>query len=69
MWNEGNLGTAVLSNRPISKLPLLLKVLEKTVCDQLQSHLDFNCISEKLQSGFKLFRSTETVVTLLLWFF
>ena len=58
-----NLDHSVLSNfRLISKLPFLSKVLEKVVLAQLQSHLDFNCISEKFQSGFKSRHSTETAL-------
>ena len=58
-----NLDPSVLSNfRPISKLPFLSKVLEKVVLNQLQSHLDFNDILEKFQSGFKSCHSTETAL-------
>lgn len=52
-----------LSNfRPISKLPLLSKILEKVVSEQLSLFLDQNNIHEKFQSGFRKHHSTETAL-------
>ena len=53
----------VLSNyRPISNLPFLSKVLEKTVAAQLQDHLIQHHLFEKFQSGFRYGHSTETAL-------
>ncbi len=58
-----NLDQEVLSNfRPISKLPFLAKVLEKSVLNQLQSFLDQNVALEVIQSGFKANHSTESTL-------
>ncbi len=55
-----NLNKSILCNyRPISKLPFLAKILEKTVFNQLQSFLTHNAIGEVFQSGFKKKHSTE----------
>ena len=48
--------------RPISNLPFLSKVLEKTVATQLQDHLTHNNLFEKFQSGFRSAHSTETAL-------
>jgi len=48
--------------RPISTLPFITKVLEKTVLNQLQSHLSTNQILETFQSGFKPLHSTESAL-------
>ena len=48
--------------RPISNLPFLSKVLEKTVAAQLQDHLTHNNLFEKFQSGFRSAHSTETAL-------
>jgi len=57
-----NLGQEVLSNfRPISKLPFLAKVLEKSVFNQMQRFfLDQNVTLERFQSGFKNKHNTES---------
>ena len=58
-----NLDPSVLSNfRPISKLPILSKVLEKVAYAQLQICLDDFSICKKFQSGFKPLHSTETAL-------
>lgn len=58
-----NLDSTLLSNfRPISNLPFLSKILEKVVLNQLQSHLSYNSIYEKFQSGFKSCHSTESAL-------
>ena len=48
--------------RPISNLPFLSKILEKTVATQLQDHLTHNNLFEKFQSGFRSAHSTETAL-------
>ena len=63
LLKKANLDPSVLGNfRPISVLPFLSKVLEKSVAIQLQAYLDLNRIGEKFQSGFKRFHSTETAL-------
>uniref|UniRef100_A0A3Q3PY07 Reverse transcriptase domain-containing protein n=1 Tax=Monopterus albus TaxID=43700 RepID=A0A3Q3PY07_MONAL len=58
-----NLDSTVLSNfRPVSKLPYLSKILEKTIFTQLQTFLENNGIFEKFQSGFKTHHSTESAL-------
>ena len=58
-----NLDTSILANyRPISKLPFISKILEKTVLVQLQSFLHLHNILDVFQSGFKAFHSTESAL-------
>ena len=46
--------------RPISVLPVVAKILEKLICDQLREFLNENNIISKQQSGFRKLHSTET---------
>ena len=67
-----NLDTSILANyRPISKLPFISKILEKTVLVQLHSFLHLHNIFDPFQSGFKAFHSTESallrVINDILW--
>ncbi|XP_034562753.1 piggyBac transposable element-derived protein 4-like [Notolabrus celidotus] len=48
--------------RPISNLPFISKILEKTVASQLHSHLTHNNLYEQFQSGFRPLHSTETAL-------
>ncbi|XP_073709407.1 uncharacterized protein [Misgurnus anguillicaudatus] len=48
--------------RPISNLPFLSKILERTVADQLKHHLLSNQLYETFQSGFRTNHSTETAL-------
>uniref|UniRef100_A0A671W446 Reverse transcriptase domain-containing protein n=1 Tax=Sparus aurata TaxID=8175 RepID=A0A671W446_SPAAU len=48
--------------RPISNLPFISKILEKTVATQLHSHLFNNNLYEQFQSGFRPLHSTETAL-------
>ena len=48
--------------RPISNLPFLSKILERTVASQLKSHMDSNNLFESFQSGFRTSHSTETAL-------
>ena len=58
-----SLDTSVLANyRPISKLPFISKILEKTVLSQLLSFLQLHSIFDIFQSGFKAFHSTESAL-------
>ena len=57
------LDPADLANfRPISKLPFLAKILEKTVCSQLMAFLNEHNILEVCQSGLKILYSTESAL-------
>ena len=49
--------------RPISILPILLKILEKMVYEQLIYYLESNNLLSDYQSGFRSNRSTELAVT------
>ncbi|XP_013871818.1 RNA-directed DNA polymerase from mobile element jockey [Austrofundulus limnaeus] len=63
LLKKTGLDPTVLGNyRPISKLPLLSKVLEKIVYVQLKSFLDEHNIMDVFQSGFKSLHSTETAL-------
>lgn len=48
--------------RPISNLPFISKILEKTVAAQLHAHLAYNDLYEQFQSGFRPLHSTETAL-------
>ena len=63
LLKKPGLDPTVLANfRPISKLPLISKILEKVVHTQLKSHLDEHDIHEVFQSGFKTLHSTESAL-------
>ena len=46
--------------RPISKLCIVAKILEKIISEQLKDFLDSNCILNNFQSGFRKQHSTVT---------
>uniref|UniRef100_A0A3B3I5K1 Reverse transcriptase domain-containing protein n=1 Tax=Oryzias latipes TaxID=8090 RepID=A0A3B3I5K1_ORYLA len=48
--------------RPISNLPFISKILEKTVSAQLHAHLSSNNLYELFQSAFRPLHSTETAL-------
>ena len=50
--------------RPLSNLPFLSKVLERSVQSRLQTFLDGNGLMPKTQSAYRHYHSTETVLTM-----
>ena len=52
----------VCSYRPISNLPVLSKLMERVVSDQLQMHISEHCLLPKLQSAYRPRHSSETAV-------
>ena len=48
--------------RPVSNLSFMSKLLERAVAAQLVNHLEKNGLSEKYQSAYKTFHSTETAL-------
>ena len=48
--------------RPVSNLPFISKVTEKVVAKQVNNHMTINKLHELLQSAYKTFHSTETVL-------
>ena len=58
-----NADTELLQNyRPVSNLPFLSKVIEKTVVKRLLAHMDNYNLHEVMQSAYKQFHSTETAL-------
>ena len=49
--------------RPISVLPIISKIMERIVHDQLYKFIEENNILNKWQSGFRPGYSTETAMT------
>ena len=63
LLKKPNLDHEVLGNfRPISNFKVISKVIEKVVAVRLQAYLDFNQLTEPLQSAYKLFHSCETAL-------
>ena len=63
LLKKPTLDPKVLANyRPISKLPLLSKILEKVVSNHLFDFLQESNVYEDFQSGFRANHSTETAL-------
>ena len=61
LLKKTNLDHNVLKNfTPVSNLPFLSKIIEKTVCNRLIEHLNRNNLYEPLQSAYRKGHSTET---------
>ena len=61
LYKKGGRGE-VGNNRPVSILPVVSKIFERIVYDQLSKHLDKHNIFYKYQSGFRRSYSTETAL-------
>ena len=51
--------------RPISILPIISKIFESFINDSLTKHLDTTGLFSDLQYGFRVFRSTADILTVL----
>ena len=64
LLKKPNLDPALLANyRPVSNLPFISKILEKSVLNQLNEHLSSNRLLHHLQSAYRSHHSTETSLT------
>ena len=64
LFKSGDISDA--SNfRPISLLPIVSKVLEKVVANQLIQYLEYNQLLSNSQHGFRPKLSTETALTII----
>ena len=48
--------------RPVSNLNFISKIVEKVVASRLNQHLEMHHLSEKMQSAYRMFHSTETAL-------
>ena len=48
--------------RPISNLPFISKIIEKTVINRVNEHLAINDLNQPYQSAYRKFHSTETAL-------
>ena len=63
LLKKTNLDTEDFKNfRPVSNLPFVSKLIEKSVSIQLVQYIDDNNLDEKLQSAYKKLHSTETAL-------
>ena len=63
LLKKTNLDTEDFKNfRPVSNLPFVSKLIEKSVAVQLVQYIDDNNFDEKLQSAYKKLHSTETAL-------
>ena len=63
MLKKTNLDTEDFKNfRPVTNLPFVSKLIEKSVAVQLVQYIDDNNFDEKLQSAYKKLHSTETAL-------
>lgn len=59
---KSNLDHVYMNYRPVSNLSFLSKIIEKVVNNQLQSHIQTNCLLPDYQSSYRANYSTETVL-------
>ena len=63
LLKKTNLNTEDFKNfRPVSNLPFISKLIEKSVAVQLVQYIEDNNLDEKLQSAYKKLYSTETAL-------
>ena len=63
LLKKTNLDTEDFKNfRPVSNLPFVSKLIEKSVAVQLVQYIDDNNLDEKLQSAYKKLHGTETAL-------
>ena len=63
LLKKTNLDTEDFKNfRPVSNLPFVSKLIEKSVVVQLVQYIDDSNLDEKLQSAYKKLHSTETAL-------
>ena len=63
LLKKTNLDTEDFKNfRPVTNLPFVSKLIEKSVAVQLVQYIDDNNFDEKLQSAYKKLHSTETAL-------
>ena len=63
LLKKTNLNTEDFKNfRPVSNLPFISKLIEKSVAVQLVQYIEDNNLDEKLQSAYKKLHSTETAL-------
>ena len=63
LLKKTNLDTEDFKNfRPVTNLPFVSKLIEKSVAVQLVQYIDDNNFDEKLQSAYKKLYSTETAL-------
>ena len=63
LLKKTNLDTEDFKNfRPVTNLPFVSKLIEKSVAVQLVKYIDDNNFDEKLQSAYKKLHSTETAL-------
>ena len=63
LLKKTNLDTEDFKNfRPVSNLPFVSKLIEKSVAAQLVQYIDDNNLDEKSQSAYKKLHSTETAL-------
>ena len=63
LLKKTNLDTEDFKNfRPVTNLPFVSKLIEKSVAVQLVQYIDDNNLDEKLQSAYKKLHSTETAL-------
>ena len=67
LLKKQNLDPGVCNNyRPVSNLPYVSKLLERSVAEQLSSHLNMNKLLDKFQSAYRAHHSCETALLRLL---
>ena len=48
--------------RPVSNTPIFSKIIDRTVLNQINNHLELNNLHSETQSGYKKYHSSETAL-------